>query len=108
MRKPTSIKFGHRKIKIKYISAKQADKKGIYGQVEPAKDLIEIDKTLKPSQTLNTIIHECMHLIADHYSWEIPSNHEELVAETGTNGILDLLSTNPRLLDYLAFVLKKD
>ena len=38
MRKPTSFKFGHRRVKIKYISDKKANKLGIYGQIDPSKN----------------------------------------------------------------------
>jgi hypothetical protein len=34
MRKPKSVKFGHRDFKIKYISHKEASKRGIYGEVD--------------------------------------------------------------------------
>jgi len=108
MRKPKSLVFGHRTIKIKYISQKEADKRGIMAEVEPDTNTMVINKTLDHATTVNCILHEMMHIIADHYSWEIPSNHEELVCETGINGVCDLLSQNNKFLEYLANSLKKD
>lgn len=108
MRKPTSFKFGHRRVKIKYISDKKANKLGIYGQIDPSKNEIQLDKTLKPTQLINTLLHESVHLIADHYHWNLPAKEEEMVCETVINGICDLLSQNPKLLSYLAYSLKKD
>tara|TARA_Y100001951_G_C11280291_1_gene264871 strand:- start:189 stop:515 length:327 start_codon:yes stop_codon:yes gene_type:complete len=108
MRKPTSFKFGHRRVKIKYISDKKANKLGIFGQIEPSKNEIVLDKTLKPTQLINTLLHESVHLIADHYHWNLPAKEEEMVSETVINGLCDLLSQNPKLLDYLAYSLKKD
>lgn len=108
MRKPNSIRFGHLDVKIKYISSKKATKLGIYGQIDTTKNIIELDRSLKPAILINTIIHEIIHLIASHYSWNIPAKDEELVAETLTNGLCDLLSQNPKILEYLAFALKKD
>jgi hypothetical protein len=37
--KPKAIKFGHRDFKIKYISHKEASKRGIYGEVDSSKKL---------------------------------------------------------------------
>jgi hypothetical protein len=108
MRKPTSFKFGHRRVKIKYISDKKATKLGIYGQIEPSKNEIVLDKTLKPTQLINTLLHESVHLIADHYHWNLPAKEEEMVSETVINGLCDLLAQNPKLLSYLAYSLKKD
>ena len=108
MRKPTSFKFGHRRVKIKYISDKKANKLGIYGQIDPSKNEIQLDKTLKPTQLINTLLHESVHLIAEHYHWNLPAKEEEMVCETVINGICDLLSQNPKLLSYLAYSLKKD
>ena len=107
-RKPTSLSFGHRKIKIKYIPHATAQKRKIMAEVDPDTNTMYIDKSLDHATTTNCILHEMMHIIADHYSWEIPANHEELVCETGINGICDLLSQNNKLLEYLANSLKKD
>ena len=108
MRKPTSFKFGHRRVKIKYISDKKANKLGIYGQIDPSKNEIQLDKTLKPTQLINTLLHESVHLIADHDHWNLPAKEEEMVSETVINGLCDLLAQNPKLLSYLAYSLKKD
>ena len=107
MRKPTTVKFGHRDFKIKYISKKEAGKKGIYGQVDTSINTIIIDKTLDAKVTLNTIIHELIHVIAEHYAWNLPAKDEELVCETTGNALADLFNQNPKLVEYLAFVFKK-
>lgn len=108
MRKPTKLTFGHRSIKIKYITHKEAEKRGILAEVDPDSNIMSIDKSLDHSTTINCILHEMMHIIADHYSWEVEANIEELVTETGVNGLCDLLSQNPKMLEYLANSLKKD
>jgi hypothetical protein len=108
MRKPTSLVFGHRTIKIKYIPHSTASRLGFLAEIEPDKNTIRVDKSLDHPTTLNCIIHELIHLICDHYSIECSANVEELFAECGTNGLLDALSTNPKLLEYLANSLKKD
>ena len=107
MRKPKAIKFGHRDLKIKYITKKEASKRGIYGEVETSTNTILIDKSLDGKVTLNTIIHELIHVIAEHYHWNLPAKDEELVCETTGNALADLFNQNPKLVEYLAFVFKK-
>ena len=107
-KKPVSITFGHRKLKIKYIPHTTASKEGFLAEIDSDKNIIRVDKSLDHPTTLNCIIHELMHLICSHYSIECSASTEELFAECGTNGLLDALAQNQHILDYLAFVLKKD
>ena len=107
MRKPTNLKFGHRLIKIKYISHELAQKRKIMAEVDSDTNVMEIDKSLDHATTLNCIIHEMFHIIASHYCWEVPASTEEMFCETATNGICDLISQNPKLVEYLANSLKK-
>jgi len=107
MNKPKSVKFGHRDFIIKYISHKEASKRGIYGEVDTSKNTIVIDKSLDDKVTFNTLIHEILHVIAEHYHWNIPAPQEELIAETVGNSISDVLNQNPNLVKYIAFAFKK-
>jgi hypothetical protein len=107
MRKPKSVKFGHRDFTIKYITHKEASKRGIYGEVDTSLNQIVIDKTLDGKVTFNTLVHELIHVIAEHYAWNLPAKEEELVCETTGNALADLFNQNPKLVEYLAFVFKK-
>jgi len=106
-RKPQSLIFGHRKIKIKYIPHASAQKRKIMAEVDSDTNTMVIDKSLDHATTTNCILHEMFHVIASHYCWEVPASTEEMFCETGTNGLCDLLSQNPKLLEYLANSLKK-
>lgn len=108
MRKPTSLKFGHKNLKIKYIPHATASRLGFLAEIDTDTNIIRVDKSLDHATTLNCIIHELMHLICSHYSIECSANIEELFAECGTNGLLDALAQNQHILEYLAKVLKKD
>jgi hypothetical protein len=105
--KPKTIKFGHRDFKIKYITRKQAGKRGIYGEVDTATNIITIDKSLDHKVTINTLVHEILHVVSEHYHWNIPAPQEELIAETVGNSISDVLNQNPNLVKYIAFAFKK-
>jgi hypothetical protein len=105
--KPKAIKFGHRDFKIKYISHKEASKKGIYGEVDSSKNIITIDKSLDDKVTFNTIIHELIHVIAEHYHWSLPAKDEELICETSGNALSDIFNQNPQFVEYLAKTFKK-
>ena len=67
MKLPGIIYLGHRKIKIKEIGARTASKDEIYGDFDVNKDLIRVDKTLTPEKKLNTLIHEIIHVLLDHF-----------------------------------------
>jgi hypothetical protein len=107
MKKPTQLKFGHRDFKIKYISKKEASKRKIYGEVDTSTNTITIDKSLDDKVNFNTIIHEVIHVIAEHYAWNLPAKSEELVCETTGNALSDVFNQNPKLIEYLAFAFKK-
>jgi len=107
MKKPLALKFGHRDLIIKYISKKEADKLGIYGEVDTSTNTIIINNNLDNKITCNTIMHEMIHVISEHYHWNLPAEQEELICETTGNALADLFNENPKLLEYLAFSFKK-
>ena len=53
-----SIKYGRKKIKIKYEILKN-----LYGFYEPNKNLLVFDKRVKGIKLFNTIMHELFHII---------------------------------------------
>jgi len=101
MKLPATIYLGHRKLKVKEISSKIADKDGVYGDFDSAKDIIRIDKTLKSPKKLNTLIHEIVHAILDHFNAELKLKDEEKVCEVLGSGLTDLLFQNPKLIKYI-------
>tara|TARA_R110000764_G_scaffold24766_2_gene59648 strand:+ start:248 stop:568 length:321 start_codon:yes stop_codon:yes gene_type:complete len=105
--KPKLIKFGHRDFKVIYISKKEASKRGIYGEVDTSTNIITVDKTLDDKVTFNTLVHELIHVIAEHHCWNLPAPQEELIAETVGNSLADLFNQNPKLIEYLAKAFKK-
>lgn len=98
---PRQLVLGHRKIKIHRWTHKTAQRKQAYGEFFAHQDKICIDNTLKPKIQANTLVHEIMHLIAHHYHWELSAKDEERVCETTGNALSDILSQNPKLVEYL-------
>lgn len=107
MKKPSKIKLGHKEYKIQYISHKLASKKGIFGELCTNSQTILIDKSLSELNTSNTLMHEVMHILAHNFQWDLPAKTEELIAETGTNGIFDCFAENPEILKYIYNSFKK-
>ena len=101
MKLPSTIYLGHRKIKVKEIGARTANKDEIYGDFDVSKDLIRIDKTLTPSRKLNTFIHEIVHLLLEHYNAELKLKDDEKVCEILGTGFSDLLSQNPKVIKVI-------
>ena len=52
------IKYGKRKIKIKYELLHDC-----YGLYDPNHNTLQLDKRLKPLRLLNTLMHELFHVI---------------------------------------------
>ena len=101
MKLPGTIYLGHRKIKVQQIGARTANKDQIYGDFDVNKDLIRIDKTLEPTRKLNTLIHEIVHVLLDHFNAELKLKDEEKVCEVLGTGLSDLFITNPKLIDII-------
>jgi hypothetical protein len=107
MKKPVKVKLGHREYKIKYITKKEANKREIYGEVDTTAQKIVIDNSLDKLNTANTILHEVVHILAHNFQWNLPAKTEELIVETGVNGIMDCFSENPEILKYIYNSFKK-
>lgn len=101
MKLPGIIYLGHRKIKVKEIGARTANKDEIYGDFDVNKDLIRVDKTLTPEKKLNTLIHEIVHVLLDHFNAELKLKDEEKVCEVLGSGLSDLLSQNPKVIKVI-------
>ena len=101
MKLPGTIYLGHRKIKVQQIGARTANKDQIYGDFDVNKDLIRIDKTLEPTKKLNTLIHEIVHVLLDHFNAELKLKDEEKVCEVLGTGLSDLFIANPKLIDII-------
>jgi len=108
MKLPTTIYLGHRKIKVKEIGARTANKDEIYGDFDVSKDLIRIDKTLSPARKLNTFIHEIVHLLLEHFNAELKLKDEEKVCEILGTGLSDLFSQNEKLIKVINDVYKNN
>ena len=104
MKLPTIIHIGHRQIKIKEISPKTASKDEIYGDYDSTKDLIRIDKSLKDGKKLNTLLHEIVHVLLDHFHAELKLKDEEKVCEVLGVGLSDLFHNNPKLIELISSV----
>jgi hypothetical protein len=98
---PRQLILGHRKIKIHRWTSKTASRRNAYGEFMADQDKICIDRNLKPKVMANTLLHEIMHLIAQHYHWELPARDEERVCETTGNAMSDLFTQNPKLVEFL-------
>lgn len=101
------IIFGSRIIKLNFIEKELANKRNIFGEYDFNTNTITLDKSLDDIQMANTLIHESLHMILEHYSIDLPAKTEELVCNSTANGICDLLYQNQDLLEFLYKSLKK-
>jgi hypothetical protein len=102
------IIFGSRVIKLNFIDKKLASKKNIMGEFDSNANTITLDKSLRDTDLINTILHETYHMLLDEYCIELSTKDEELVCNSLANGICHTLYQNQDLLDFLYKSLKKD
>ena len=108
MKLPSKIKFGSKTIAVKFIDAKEADKKKIFGEFDCDNNTLTIDKSLDNIQMTNTLLHELCHMIHDEYKLDLPLKAEEVVCNSIANGMCHVLYQNQDLLEFLYKSLKKD
>jgi Zn-dependent peptidase ImmA (M78 family) len=101
------IIFGSRIIKLEFIDHEIASKKNMFGEFEPSKNLITIDKSLEPIEMSNTLLHELFHLLHDEYKIELSAKAEEITCNSLANGICHILYQNQNLLEFLYKSLKR-
>ena len=96
-----SIKYGRKKIKIKYEILKN-----LYGFYEPNKNLLVIDKRVKGIKLFNTIMHELFHIIINHSGIDVNGRGEEPIAQAIGDGYEKVFKQNPNLWKSLTKLLK--
>ena len=96
-----SIKYGRKKIKIKYEILKN-----LYGFYEPNKNLLVFDKRVKGIKLFNTIIHELFHIIINHSGIDVNGRGEEPIAQAIGDGYEKVFKQNPNLWKSLTKLLK--
>jgi len=96
-----SIKYGRKKIKIKYEILKN-----LYGFYEPNKNLLVFDKRVKEIKLFNTIMHELFHIIINHSGIDVNGRGEEPIAQAIGDGYEKVFKQNPNLWKLLTKLLK--
>ena len=104
---PNEIVFGSRLIKLDFIEKDVADKKRIFGEFTPDKNLITLDKSLDNIEMTNTLLHELFHMLHDEYKIELSAKAEEISCNSLANGLSHILYQNQNLLEYIYNSLKK-
>jgi Zn-dependent peptidase ImmA (M78 family) len=107
MNVPNEIVFGSRLIKLDFIEKDVADKKRIFGEFTPDKNLITLDKSLDNIEMTNTLLHELFHMLHDEYKIDLSAKAEEISCNSLANGLSHILYQNQNLLEYIYNSLKK-
>lgn len=96
-----SIKYGRKKINIKY-----EDIKGLDGYFQTDKNLLVIHKNLNGIDLFNTIIHEIFHIIMFYEEINVNERGEEPIAIAVGNGFTKIFKQNPKLWTKLTKLIK--
>jgi hypothetical protein len=103
------IKVGYSDVKIQYVGKKEDSKwcKDHHGEFVPETSVIKLAKEQRPSEELNTLIHEILHAITYIYGLNNDagplkkSQVEEQVVAVMANGIQQIIRDNPSFLAYV-------
>lgn len=101
MKLPETICIGYQDIEV--IETDFPD--GEQGVYISDKSQIRIQKDLSSRESLNTVLHECLHAVFCVYGIneeKDKESEEKLVTALG-NGLTEVLSRNPELVKWVAF-----
>ena len=96
-----NIKIGYRDYKIKNLDSIVSKCNEINGQFLASDGMIALSSTEDNISHANTLIHEIVHLLLDHFNAGLKDKDEEKVCEVLGSGLSDLFAQNPRLLKYI-------
>ena len=96
------IKYGKRKIKIKYELLHDC-----YGLYDPNHNTLQLDKRLKSLRLLNTLMHELFHIIMSNEDINVNLKGEEPIAKAVGDGYEKIFKANPFLVKILTQCLRK-
>jgi len=94
------IKYGNRKIKVKYEILSDC-----FGLFDPNTHTLHIDKRQKGMKMFNTLMHELFHIIVYYAGININERGEEPVAVVVGNGYEKVFKQNPKLWSLLTRLL---
>jgi len=90
------IKYGRRKIKVKYKTLLNC-----YGEYDPNKYILYLDQNIKGEVLFNTIVHELFHIIIAEADIDVNQKGEEPIAQEVGDGYTKIFKQNPKLWDLL-------
>ena len=96
------IKYGKRKIKIKYELLHDC-----YGLYDPNHNTLQLDKRLKSLRLLNTLMHELFHIIMSNEDINVNLKGEDTIAKAVGDGYEKIFKANPLLVKLITQCLKK-
>ena len=90
------IKYGRRKIKVKYKTLKNC-----YGEYDPNKFILYLDQNISGSVLFNTIMLELFHIIIASADIDVNQRGEEPIAQEVGDGYTKIFQQNPNLWNIL-------
>lgn len=111
MKVPHFLKIGYKKyttVGLKKEDAHRIGIHGIHGQIEFDEQKILYNKENNNLELFNTIFHECLHGIFDHYDIPVKNEaHEEKLVKLLSNAITCFLVDNPEFIEFLQKTLEE-
>lgn len=99
MRMPSRIQSGAHEYRIRRTAAPTLNRKRVVAVCDTDRLDIQVEKGLKLSRAQQKLLHELCHTTTTNIS--VPIEHEELIVEAISEGLLPILQDNPQLVAYL-------
>ena len=96
---PKKIRVGYKTYKVERIESFGTS--GQLGKCNPHTSTIQYKETESPVENANTVLHETLHAIFYVYGMKEHDLMEEYVVNTLTNGLINVLQENPKLLTFI-------
>lgn len=105
---PKRIKFAGLDVDIEIWDHDAALASQCYGQYSPVEGLIRIDPANPPRRIAETLLHESLHAIWDHYHMQGDPAEEEQIVSVLATALIQIFRDNPEFLELLTQVMEKE
>ena len=97
MSTPKLLKIGNNTYKVKYI---YDDETSDYGSFDRRRQILRVNSTDSPIDIVDTLIHEILHGIYEHFKLK-PEDDEERVVSAIAAGLTQVFQDNKHLMKYI-------
>ena len=106
--KKITLKIGYKKYLMYFVKKLDGGKtQGDCANHDGVKGVIRIAKGQHKVEKANTVLHEILHAICHVQGLNLTDKEEERIVLSLTNGLIDFMRENPKMVEQLQGLVKK-